>query len=335
MNSLRRYRLFVTLLVIPVLAIVLVVVLIVTVFGGTPSQTVADQPTNGTTTPTTVPLPGASPVGLPSPAVQLPTIAVLPTQTPEPEPTPAIPTETPTPTVTIEPTATPTPEGPIQYEVQPDDTLFSIAGAFDVDPADIISFNNLPDENFIFVGQILEIPTNSDQLLTPRESTSGEPFTGTVLATDGLNVRDKPSTTDSTVQYVAAGGSTLELTGVTEIAEGVTWYEVEDGNWVNGDYIDTTGTPITDEVTPTAAPTAEGTAEPTATPADGAPVTGTVVPAAGVNIRTEPRSDGGVLRVAPGGSTVEMTGETQVVDGVTWWKTTDNGWVQGQYLKFG
>ena len=39
--------------------------------------------------------------------------------------------------------------------------------------------------------------------------------------------------------------------------------------------------------------------------------------------------------VAPGGSTVALTGETQIVSGVTWWRLTDGNWVQGQFLKFG
>ena len=30
-----------------------------------------------------------------------------------------------------------------------------------------------------------------------------------------------------------------------------------------------------------------------------------------------------------------MTGETTVVEGVTWWQVSDGNWVQGQFLKFG
>lgn len=59
-----------------------------------------------------------------------------------------------------------------------------------------------------------------------------------------------------------------------------------------------------------------------------------VVPNAGLNVRTAADPDASVVYVAPGGSRLELTGETLVVHGVTWWQVTDGNWVQGQFLKF-
>lgn len=63
--------------------------------------------------------------------------------------------------------------------------------------------------------------------------------------------------------------------------------------------------------------------------------TAVVVPTAGLNVRTASDPNASVAYVAPGGSELELTGETQVVNGVTWWQLTDCNWVQGQFLNFG
>lgn len=60
-----------------------------------------------------------------------------------------------------------------------------------------------------------------------------------------------------------------------------------------------------------------------------------VVPPAGLNVRTAADPNSMVAYVAPGGSRLELTGETLVVNGVTWWQVTNGNWVQGQFLKFG
>ena len=102
---------------------------------------------------------------------QSPTSLITPTQTPKPEPT-ATPSATrthePTPTATAEPSPTPTPTGPVSYEVQPGDTLHTIAAKFNVSVVDIVKFNGLEDEDAIFVGQILEIPTDPSQIAERR-----------------------------------------------------------------------------------------------------------------------------------------------------------------------
>ena len=65
-----------------------------------------------------------------------------------------------------------------------------------------------------------------------------------------------------------------------------------------------------------------------------AAVTAVVVPADGVNVRTEPRAAGEVAYVAPRGSRLQLTDKCTVVDGVAWWELEDGNWVQGQYLHF-
>ena len=227
MSTLRRYRLFVMLLVVPVVVIALIVVLVINLTGGEEEPTV----TAGTTPTPTVGIepvvpPGASPAATPT------TIAVRPTQTPIQEPTRS-PTPVPEPTPIPEPTPTPRPTGPIPYEVQDEDTLFTISAQFDVSVDDILEFNGLADPDFIFVGQILEIPTDPEQLVA-RRTERPQPGSAVVIPAEGLNVRDVASVTESTVQYVALGGTQIELTGTTQEIDGIIWYEVEDGNWAQG-----------------------------------------------------------------------------------------------------
>ena len=63
------------------------------------------------------------------------------------------------------------------------------------------------------------------------------PVTAVVIPSVGLNVRNAPGLAGSTVKYVAPGGSQLDLTGVTEEIALATWYQVDDGNWVHGGYL--------------------------------------------------------------------------------------------------
>ncbi len=337
MSSLRRYRLFVALLVLPVVVIVLIVVVLANVLGGgdiTEGETAGLTPTGGTQTGATAP---ASSV-----TAARPTVSILATQTPIREPTPQatpIPTHTPTATATPEPTPAPTPAGPILYEVEEGDTLFSIAGRFGVDVDDIVSFNELDDAQSIFAGQVLEIPTDPQQLADRIESRPVA-TTAVVIPADGLNVRDRPGVGVGTVQYVAVGGSQLELTGVTSQLDGDLWHEVNDGNWALGSgpgfqYLELGATAApTATAAATPAPEAEATPSPATTPDEGA-VTATVVSDSGLNVRRTPDQHADVAYVAPGGSTLELTGESRVVDGVTWWAVNDGNWVQGQFLKFG
>lgn len=278
-------------------------------------------------------------IGQPPPA---PALTVAPTAPPVPEPTPTPPPPTPTPTEPPVPTPTPTPEGPIEYAVQEGDTLFSIASAYGVSVEDLVDFNDLPDENFIFVGQVLEVPTDPAQVVERRESRPVA-TTAVVVPSDGLNVRAAPSTETGEIQYVAPGGTELALSGVIEVIDGIEWREVDDGNWVQAQYLEIgvraapAPAPVeTAAPEATAAPAPAATAAPAATqPPAGETVRATVVPTAGLNVRVAADPNSSVAYVAPGASEVELTGETQVVNGVTWWQVTDGNWVQGQFLKFG
>ena len=347
MRSLQQYRLFVTLFILPILVIVGVVVAITFVAGGDegePAETVGGtaQTTAGTG------LPGTT-VSSQAPIVTMPAIATAPTQTPVPEPTPIdqpTPTVSPTPTMPPVDTPTPEPEGPIEYAVQDGDTLFTIAVEFGVSVQDLVEFNELPDENFVFVGQVLEIPTDPSQIIERRESRP-IPTTAVVIPVEGLNVRDEANTETSTVQYVAGGGSELALTGVKKKIDGVEWWELDDGNWTQGQYLEI-GVKAAPTEAPTETPAPEAGTTPagdaTTTPAGdatttpavaGDTVTAVVVPDAGLNVRELADPNATVAYVAPGASTIELTSETVVVNGVTWWQVYDGNWVQGQFLKFG
>lgn len=320
LNSLRRYRLFLTLLVGPALVIAIIVVLIITLFGGDGET----DPTAETSTPTVTASPG--PGGTPPSARTSPaTLQVLPTQTPvivdTPTPTvPAEPTETPTPT------ATPTPTGPIEHTVQADETLSGIADAYGVALDDIVAFNDFANaEVIIFVGQIIDIPTDPSQL-AERLDARPVAVTGVVIPSDGLNVRDQPNTATSTVQYVARAGSQLNLTGVIEDIDGIRWHEVDDGNWVQSQYL---------ELGATAAPAPEAPATGTGT-GTGAALTGVVIPEDGLNVRNEPNTaTSEVQYVAAGGQQLNLTGEVQEINGIRWHEVEDGNWVQGQYLELG
>ncbi len=351
-RSLRQYRLFLTLLVVPVLVIVLVVAVVVAISGSgdeansVASSTGADrQPAPATNTTTNSSAPAIKPVV---------TFKVPPTQTPVPEPTPAVtsaPKTEATPTAAPIPTSTPKPEGPVEYAVKATDTLFTIAVQFGVSVADLVEFNDLPDENFIFVGQVLEVPTDPAQIIERRES-KPRPTTGVVIPAEGLNIRDEPNTETSVIEYVAGGGTELALTGVSKEIDGVKWWEVEDGNWTQGQYLElgvrAAPTPAaTETATPTETPAAtDGEATPTPTVATTAtgtappvtvasPIAATIVPESGLNVRKTASQTGDVAYVAATNTAIELSGETANVDGVIWWQLIDGNWVQGQFLKFG
>ena len=99
-------------------------------------------------------------------------------QLPTPEPS-----ETPTPTETLIPTATrtpaptlpPTPLPPIEYIIQPGDTILAIAIDHGVAPWDINTLNDLAPDAVLSVGQKILIPIAT---ATPR------PVTATPIPTD-------------------------------------------------------------------------------------------------------------------------------------------------------
>ena len=68
---------------------------------------------------------------------------------------------------------------------------------------------------------------------------------------------------------------------------------------------------------------------PTATPT---PISATVDPAEGLNVREEPTIESEVLEIVPEGSEILLTGAGQTIDDIEWVEIVDSGWVQSQYL---
>ena len=313
LNRLRKYRLFLTLLVAPALAIAVVVVVIITLFRGDGET---DTTAGGTGTPAVTISPTTG--GTPSPVRTITPIQVRPTQTPVvvDTPTPAVPAE---PTATPEPTPTPEPTGPIVYTIQPDETLSEIAERNGLTVDVLAAFNNLPDAEVIFAGQVIEIPTSQSQI-DERLSARPVPVTAVVIPSDGLNVRDQPNTTTSTVQYVARGGTQINLTGIVEDIDGIRWYELDDGNWVHGQYLEL-------GVTAAAAPAA---------PASTSVNTAVVIPSDGLNVRDQPNTTTSTVQyVARGGDQINLTGVVEEIGGIRWYELDDDNWVQGQFLELG
>ncbi len=201
-----------------------------------------------TTPPTPVatvapPTPAPSPTDTPAPT---PTLAPSPTPIPAPSPTP-----TPNPTPTATPAATPEPE--------PTPVVVPVLALV---IADVLNVRNQPGlegsevEYVIRENDEIEVTgvvvTLADGAW--RETADGnwvsEEWLGrgafadvehagvaVVIPADGVNVRDVPSAETSTVQYVAYGNSEVTLTGVLEVADGVVWRELDDGNWVQARYL--------------------------------------------------------------------------------------------------
>ncbi len=224
----------------------------------------------------TAPARSPSPAPIPTPTPQPPptaTPAPTPTPTAQPAPQPVTPrtvAEAPTPEPTPEPTATPdammeaptvlavgvvipqvglnvrdapsVADGAVQYvalqgeELELTDEISEIDG---------IVWRQLADGNWVQV-QYLEISEATEEVMTdatPAATSATTPATvsqtiGVVVPEIGLNVRDAPSVVEGAIQYVALQGEELVLTGQVVEAEDAVWYELEDGNWVQGQYLD-------------------------------------------------------------------------------------------------
>ena len=108
-----------------------------------------------------------------------------------------IPTETPTP----EPTITPTPTGPFEYEVEENDSCWSIAEEFEVDFMTLLAINNFENgECPIIPGQKILVPAPGQTLPTPTDIPSdlpsGTKITYTIQSGDSLaSIASKFNTT--------------------------------------------------------------------------------------------------------------------------------------------
>jgi LysM repeat protein len=230
MGEIRRYRLFLTFLALPAVVVALIVVLLINVFGGSDTE----DPGAGSSRVLDVPTPeviAAGPAGADSPTPLPPTIPEA-TATPLPPPTPA-------PTATATATATPAPR---DYEIQDGDSLSEIAESNGLTTDELAEFNEIDDPDSIQVGQTITIPSPSGEFTprpTPAATAAPTPLKGTVVAEGGLNVREEPD-----IESERAGGledgQEVDLTGVTRLVDGDTWYELDEGGWVLGEYLDIT-----------------------------------------------------------------------------------------------
>ena len=231
------------------------------------AETEATPPPAATAAPTIAPPLVTAPARSPSPA-PIPTETPEPTPTAQPAPQPVLP-----PTPTPDPTPGPTPEatgeamqkpaaasavgvvqpqvglnvrdepsaddGAVQYVALKGEELELTGETREIDG---IVWHQLVDGNWV-QGQYLEIISQEAPEATPvatPEATPEAPVQtiGVVVPEIGLNVRDAPSVADGAVQYVALKGEELVLTGQTVEGDDALWYELEDGNWVQGQYLE-------------------------------------------------------------------------------------------------
>lgn len=210
-----------------------------------PAPTPTSEPTP-TATPTPRPTPTAQPA--PRPVTARPaqtTPAPTPTEAPtvETEAEPAVIVGVVLPEVGLNVRDNPSvDEGTVQYVALQGEELELTEEVFE---SDGIVWRRLADGNWVQV-QYLEVSETTPDTMTEAapdatpEVTAEAPAQtiGVVIPEIGLNVRDAPSVADSVVQYVALQGEELVLTGQIVEAEGAVWYELEDGNWVQGQYLE-------------------------------------------------------------------------------------------------
>jgi LysM repeat protein len=89
---------------------------------------------------------------------------------------PGAPSPTAPETISIQ-TSTPRPDGAIIHQVQPGQTVFTIAAAYGVSVQDILHYNGLTEKSVIFPGDFLLIqlpatPTGSETPTSPNETGS-------------------------------------------------------------------------------------------------------------------------------------------------------------------
>src|SRR5665811_1386699 len=138
-----------------------------------------------------------------------------------------------------------------------------------------------------------------------------------------LNFRGGPSLGDS-VMWVLSSGDAVELTG--QQSNGY-WQAVVDGTtgWLAADYLTTSGAPSSPDPEPDS-----GNGDGSVPVGDS--VTGTATVTSGLNLRSGPSTDYGVVTVMPGGASVELRGDPQG----GYYPLSYNGtmgWAHGDWLR--
>ncbi len=161
---------------------------------------------------------------------------------------------------------------------------------------------------------------------------SGEPIEppaviGTAVTTTDLNLRDAPGT-DSQVILQMPNGSEVGILGEQQNGFYPVRYNDQDG-WASADFLDFDG----DTTEPTETPEPEATATPTETiePVNPIEPVGQAVTTSDVNFRDAPATDSNVLVVIPGGTQVDLLGDSQNGFYPARYNGQD-GWISGDFL---
>ena len=151
----------------------------------------------------------------------------------------------------------------------------------------------------------------------PSSGTSGG-ATGTVTPSDGVNVRSGAGTSYGVVMSLN-GGTVVTVTGSTKGSDGYVWYAISYGGktgYIRSDLLSVAGTvPGSSGGEPS-----EGTE-----PDPEISRTGVVLPASGVNVRSDAGTSFSVVLVLMKGTKVSVTGEMTGTDGYKWYRIEYSG----------
>lgn len=233
MGDIRRYRLFVTFLAVPAIIIILIVVVFMNLFGE--SSTGNDEGSTDQIEELPTPVIVVEELErMEAPAAVEPTATAIPKATATPLPSP-----TPEPTPAPPPTPTPAPR---EHEIKDGETLSQIAEANGLSTEELAEYNEIESPDSVFSGQTIIIPSPSGNFVpqpTVLPTASPVPVKGTVNSEDGLNIRENPSADSNRIGGLS-DQQEVGLTGATQLVEESTWYELSEGGWVIGDYLDVT-----------------------------------------------------------------------------------------------
>ncbi len=160
-----------------------------------------------------------------------------------------------------------------------------------------------------------------ESLPTPTTPTTGGFVYGdtVVVVTDLLNVRSLPSISASVLD-VYGYGTVATVTGPATVADGYTWYAVDNLGWVAGQYL-TVRTPGGDG--------SDGGAPDGYGDESGDYV---IVITDALNVRSTPSTSASILDVLLYHNGAFISGSPVTADGYTWYPINNHGWVAGQYI---